>query len=95
MNVDKYQKYQEKVEVAANMLCQQKQRDKVNKRHEEMAIPAVEEVLSVSSYPILESMGFDTDISDGFAKMRSATLLGDIVRLHQRTTNILKYVLTK
>ena len=37
-------------------------------------------------------MGFDTDISDGVAKMRAATLLGDIVRLHQRTKNPLKYV---
>ena len=41
-----------------------------------MAIPYVEEVAHVSSYPLLEYMGFDTDISDGVAKMRSATLLG-------------------
>ena len=29
-------------------------------------------------------MGIDTDISDGVAKMRAETLLGEIVRLHQR-----------
>ena len=59
-----------------------------------MAIPAVEEILNVSSYPILESMGFGTDISDGVAKMRSATLLGEIVLPHQRTKIPLKYVHT-
>ena len=32
-------------------------------------------------------MGFDTDISNGVAKMRAATLLGEIFRLHQRTKN--------
>ena len=39
-------------------------------------------------------MVFDTDISDGVAKMRVATILGEIVRLHQRTKNMLKYVHT-
>ena len=39
-------------------------------------------------------MGFDTDIYDGFEKMRAATLLGDIGCLHQRTKNLLKYVHT-
>ena len=39
-------------------------------------------------------MGFDTDISDGVAKMSAATLLGKIVRLHQHTKNPLKYVHT-
>ena len=29
-------------------------------------------------------MGFDTDISDGVAKIRADTLLGEIFRLHQR-----------
>ena len=36
-------------------------------------------------------MGFDTDISDGVAKMRSATILGGIFRPHQRTKNPLNY----
>ena len=57
-----------------------------------MDIPDVEEVLHVSSYPMIEAMGFDTDIFDGVVKMRAATLLGEIVRLHQRTINPLKYV---
>ena len=48
----------------------------------------------MSSYPLLESMGFGTDISDGVAKMRSATLLGEIVCLHQHTKNPLRYVHT-
>ena len=54
----------------------------------------MEEVLYVSSYPVLEYMGFDADISDGVAKMRAAALLGDIVLLHQYTKNPLKYVHT-
>ena len=57
-----------------------------------MAIPAVEEVSPVSSYPLIEYMGFDTDISDGFAKMRASTLLGEIVCPHQHTKHPLKYV---
>ena len=59
-----------------------------------MAIPEVEEFLHVYSYPMTESMGFDTDISDGVAKMRAATLLGEIVRLRQCTKNPLRYVHT-
>ena len=47
--VDTDQKYQEKVEAAVNMLCQLKQRDRINKGHEEMDIPAVEEVSYVYS----------------------------------------------
>ena len=47
-----------------------------------MDIPDVEKVFRVSSYPLLESMGFDTYISDGVAKTRAATLLGETVRLH-------------
>ena len=39
-------------------------------------------------------MGFDTDISDGVAKMRAATLLGDIYHLRQCTKNTLKCVHT-
>ena len=66
--VDTDQKYQEKVEAAANMLCQLKQRDKANKGHDEQATPAVEEFLHMSSYPLLESMGFDDYIYDGAAK---------------------------
>ena len=57
-----------------------------------MDIPDVEEVLHMSSYPLIESMGFDTDIYDGVAKMRGATLLGEIFRLHKCTINPLKYV---
>ena len=37
-------------------------------------------------------MSFDTGIYDGSAKMRVATILGDILRLHKSTKNILKYV---
>ena len=48
----------------------------------------------MSIYPLLESMGFDTDIYDGVAKMMSATLLEDIVRIHQLTKNPLNYVHT-
>ena len=48
----------------------------------------------VSSYELLEFVGFDTDISYGSAKIRAATHLGDNVRLHQRTKNTLKYVHT-
>ena len=59
-----------------------------------MDIPSVKEVFHVSSYTILESMGFDTDISDGVVKMTAATLLGEIVCLHQCTNNTLKYVHT-
>ena len=94
MTVYTDQKYQENVEAAANMLYKLKQRDHLNKGHANMAISAVEEFLHVSSYPMIESVGFDTDISDGVAKMRAAALLGDIVRLHQRTKNPLKYVHT-
>ena len=43
---------------------------------------------------LIESMGFNTGISDGVAKMRAATLLGEIVRLYQGTKNLLKYVHT-
>ena len=43
---------------------------------------------------MIESMGFDTDISDGVAKIRAAALLVDIVSLHQCTKNMLKYVHT-
>ena len=48
----------------------------------------------MSIYPLLESMGFDSYISDGVAKIRSAALLGEIARLRQRTRNTLKYVHT-
>ena len=37
-------------------------------------------------------MDFDTDIYDGVAKMRAATILGEIVRLHQCTKTPLNYV---
>ena len=92
MIVDTDQKYQEKVEGAANMLFQIKQRYHINKVHDEVAIIVVEEFFHVSRYPLLESMGFDTDISDVVTKIREATLLGDIFRLHQLTNNPLKYV---
>ena len=39
-------------------------------------------------------MGFDTNISDGVAKMRADTILGDIVRRYQCTKNPLKYAKT-
>ena len=39
-------------------------------------------------------MVFDTGIYDGVKKMRASTLLGEIVRLHQRTKDPLKYVHT-
>ena len=55
----------------------------------------MEEVSHFSGYPLLESMGFDTDISDGVAKIRAATILGETVRLHQHTKNPLNYVHTK
>ena len=74
------------------MIFQLKQRDQLNKWHDEMAISDLEKVPHVSSYPMLESMGFDTDISDGVEKMRAATILGEIICLHQRTKNPLKYV---
>ena len=54
----------------------------------------VEEVVRVSSYLLLDSMGFDTDIYDEVAKMMAATLLGDIFRHYQCTKNPLKYVHT-
>ena len=37
-------------------------------------------------------MGFYTDISDGVSKMKAAALSGEVVRLHQRTKNMPKYV---
>ena len=37
-------------------------------------------------------MGFGTDISDGVAKIRAATILEEIIRLRKRKTNPLKYV---
>ena len=66
MTVDTDQKYQEKVEAAANIIFQLKQIYQLKKGHYDMDIPSVEEVLNVSSYPMLESMGFDADISDPY-----------------------------
>ena len=94
MTVDTDQKYQEIFEAAVNMIVQLKQSDKLNKGHGKMYIPYLQEVSHVSSYPLLESMSFDTDISDKFSKMRAATLLKYIFRLHQRTKNMPKYVHT-
>ena len=48
----------------------------------------------MSSYSLIEYMGFDTDISDGVAKMSAAALLGDIFHLHKRIKFLLKYVHT-
>ena len=76
------------------MLCEMKLRDQLNKGHDYVDVTDAGEVLHMSSYPLLESMGFDTDISDGVAKRRAAALLGYIVCLHQRTKNPLKYVHT-
>ena len=68
MTVGTYQKYQEKVEADANMLCQLKQRDHINKLHDKMAVLDAEEVSHVSSYPLIQFMGFDTYIYDGIKK---------------------------
>ena len=65
ITVDTDQKYQGKFEEAANMLCQLKKRDQINKIHDNVAIPSVEEVLNVCSYLLLKYMCFDTDIYDG------------------------------
>ena len=85
MTVDTYQKYQEKVEAAASMLCQLKQIYQLNTGHEYMAIPSVKEFFSCVQLPSARIYGFLTDISDGVIKMRAAAILGDIVRLHQHT----------
>ena len=61
------------------ILCQ------INKWHDNLYIPDVEEVVRVTSYPPLESMGFDTDISDGVSKISAAITLVGIVCLHQCT----------
>ena len=53
MTMDTDQKYQWNFEPAANMLCELKQRDNVNKGYGKMSIPAAEEVLNVSSYLII------------------------------------------
>ena len=53
VTVDTDQKYQEKVESASNMLCQLKQRDRINTGHDEMAIPDLEGVFHVYSYPLI------------------------------------------
>ena len=53
MTVDTDQKYQEKFEADYNMLFQMKQMDNLNKGHNNMYIPDVEEVPHVSSYPLL------------------------------------------
>ena len=53
MTVDTDQKYQEKVEAAANMIFQLKQRDHFNKGHKNIAILSVEEFLHDSSHPLL------------------------------------------
>ena len=47
INVYTDQKYQEKVEAYANMLLFLKQRDQINKGHDDMDIPAEEEVSNV------------------------------------------------
>ena len=53
MTVDTDQKTQEKFKAAAKIMCQLKQRDHPNKGNDDMAIPDVDEVLHMSSYPIL------------------------------------------
>ena len=67
------------------MLCQLKQIDHLSKGHGEMAITSVEEFFHVYSYPMIESIVFYPYIYDEVAKMRAATLLGEIVHRHQRT----------
>ena len=54
MNVDTDQKYPEKVEAAANIICQLKQRDNLNKGHDKMSIQDVEEFSHVYRFPMLE-----------------------------------------
>ena len=39
-------------------------------------------------------MSFDTDVSGGVEKLRVATHLGEFVRTHQLTRNLLNYVHT-
>ena len=51
--IDTHQKYQEKVESAANMICQYKKRDHINEGCDYIAITVVGGVLHVSSYPLL------------------------------------------
>ena len=102
MTVETDQKYQETVETDAHMIFQPKQRDDcleitiilccINTGHDKLVITYVEEVVNVSSYLLLESVGFDTDISYGVAKMRASTLFGDIIHQHQCTKNTLNYV---
>ena len=94
MNVDTDQKYPEKVEAAANIICQLKQRDNLNKGHDKMSIQDVEEVSHVYRFPMLEYMSFDTDISDRVENNMAHIILGEIIRLHQRTKTPLKYVHT-
>ena len=53
MTVYTDQKYQEKVEASANMLCQLKQRYHINRENDNMDIPAVGGVSHVSSYPLI------------------------------------------
>ena len=53
MTVDIDQKHQEKVEATASMLCQLKQIYQLNKVHENMNIPFVEEFFHVSSYHMI------------------------------------------
>ena len=53
MTVDTDKKYREKVEAASNMIFQLKQIDQLNKGHEYMSIPAVEEVSHVFIYPLI------------------------------------------
>ena len=53
MTVDTDKNPQEKVKAAAKIMCQLKQRDHLNKGNDDMAIPDVEEVLHMSSYPML------------------------------------------
>ena len=101
MTVETDEQYQEIVEAYFNTVCQLKQiydllyisiiLCRLKKGHYNMAIPDVEEAFHVSSYTILVSMGFDTGISYGFAKIRSATLMGDIVNLYQCNNNMMKY----
>ena len=102
MTVETDQTYQETVEETANMLCRMKQRDDhlvilflvfhINKWYNDMSLPNLGEVTNVYRYHLLEYIGFGTGIYDRDKKMRVATLLGDILRLHQCTKNSLKYV---
>ena len=83
------------------MIFQMKQRDdcmtiyiiifQIKKGRDNMDISYVKKIAHVSCYIIMEYMGFDTGLYKGVAKIRVATLLGDIICLHQCTKTVMNY----